>query len=82
MSSDNSNAFLTEAANKSETKFVVENRSDDDIYSNKTHKLEDEEEVINKRDGAKGATTNKRKALEIQKSTKSKKFSKQKRLKK
>ena len=44
--------------------------------------LEDKEEVINKRDGAKGATTNKRKALEIQKSTKSKKFSKQKRLKK
>lgn len=44
MSSDNSNAFLTEAANKSETKLVVENRSDDDIYSNKTQKLEDDEE--------------------------------------
>ena len=40
MSSDNSNAFLTEAANKSESKSIVENRSEDDTYSNK--KLEDE----------------------------------------
>ena len=35
MSSDNSNAFLTEAANKSESKSSVENRSEDDTYSNK-----------------------------------------------
>jgi hypothetical protein len=42
MSSDNSNAFLTEAANKPESKHIIENHSEDDIYSNKTQKLEDE----------------------------------------
>jgi hypothetical protein len=45
MSSNSSNAFLTDAANRSDIKFVIENASDDDEYSiYKTRKLDQEED--------------------------------------
>ena len=46
MSTDKSNTFITEAFNKAEIKFNIENRSDDDDHLNKAQ--EDEEEAIKK----------------------------------